>query len=155
MPMASASRVGVGVSIPLIFADCKEQCNTDLCSLHKDMKLPNWQIGRMSDDKNGGPNYLRMWREYRRMTQEELASACIPPTTGSVISLLEEGERGLSLKWLRRLAPALKTRPGWLADMNPENLDTRALEMLESVPADKREQIIQIIETFTGNGTEG
>lgn len=65
----------------------------------------------METSKNGGPNYLRQWREYRRMTQEELTGAMDPPTTGSVISLLEDGERGLSLKWLRRLAPALRTRP--------------------------------------------
>lgn len=102
----------------------------------------------METDKNGGPNYLRAWREFREMTQEELAAKCVPPTTGSVISLLEEGERGLSLKWLRRLAPALKTRPGFLADFNPQKADTRTLEMLESVPDEKKEQVLRIVRTF-------
>lgn len=102
----------------------------------------------MAEDKNGGPNYLRAWREFMRMTQEELAAACDPPTTGSVISLLEEGERGLSLKWLRRLAPALKTRPGFLADFNPNDVDTRTLEMISRLDAGQKEQVGKIIATF-------
>ena len=88
------------------------------------------------------------------MTQEDLAAACDPPTTGSVISLLEEGDRGLSLKWLRRLAPALKTRPGFLADYNPQDADTRTLELMESVPAEQRAQVEQIIRTFVRTGTD-
>ena len=98
---------------------------------------------------NGGPNHLRAWREYRGMTQEELGAAIEPPTTGSVISLLEEGKRGLSLKWLRRLAPALNVRPGFLADYDPGDLDTRALEMIESIPDDQKQQAVSILETFT------
>lgn len=82
------------------------------------------------------------------MTQEELAETVVPPTTGSVISLLEDGDRGLSLKWLRRLAPALRTRPGFLADYDPNNLDTRALEMIEELPAEQKEQAVKILETF-------
>lgn len=89
------------------------------------------------------------------MTQEELAAACTPPTTGSVISLLEEGDRGLSLKWLRRLAPALKTRPGFIADRSPKDADTRTLELMESVPDDKREQIEEIIRTFVRKSGKG
>ena len=109
----------------------------------------------MTDDKNGGPNYLRQWREYRKMTQEQLAGECDPPTTGSVISLLEEGERGLSLKWLRRLAPALKTRPGHLADINPLDVDTLTLELIDAIPADKRDQAAAILRTFLKDGTDG
>lgn len=89
------------------------------------------------------------------MTQEELANACEPKTTGSVISLLEDGERGLSLKWLRRLAPPLRTRAGWLADINPLEADTLTLELAERVPDDKREQVRRIIETFIKDGTNG
>jgi DNA-binding XRE family transcriptional regulator len=64
------------------------------------------------DDKNGGPNYLRAWREYHRMTQAELAAKV--GTNANMIGYLEDGQRALSLKWLRRLAPALKTRPLFL-----------------------------------------
>lgn len=159
MPAASAMPVGVIVSMPAIFANCKDLVKgvsrVKVCSLPEDTFAKCVQNGSMSDDKNGGPNFLRQWREYRRMTQEALAAECVPPTTGSVISLLEEGERGLSLKWLRRLAPALRTRPGWLADLNPLEADTRTLELVEAVPQDQREQVNRILETFVKNGTDG
>lgn len=109
----------------------------------------------MEEDKNGGPNRLRAWREFMRMTQEELGAACIPPTTGSVISLLEEGERGLSLKWLRRLAPALKTRPGFLIEYDPNDADTRTLEMISHLEPSQRVQVERIIQTFLKDGTNG
>lgn len=89
-----------------------------------------------------------------KMTQEELAAACDPPTTGSVISLLEEGERGLSLKWLRRLAPALKTRAGFLADFNPNDADTRTLEMISRLESDQKDQVERIVATFLRAGND-
>lgn len=155
MPIASASLVGVICSMSANFADCKGIGKNNLCSCAKDWNFPALQTAEMADDKNGGPNYLRQWREYRQMTQEQLASACEPPTTGSVISLLEEGERGLSLKWLRRLAPALNTKPGWLADVNPLTADTLTLELVEAIPDDKREQVAAILRTFLKDGTGG
>lgn len=112
------------------------------------------QNAMMANDKNGGPNHLRAWREFMEMTQEELAAACEPPTTGSVISLLEEGERGLSLKWLRRLAPALKTRPGFLADLDPRSADTKTQEMISKLEPDQLEQVQQIISTFLKAGND-
>jgi hypothetical protein len=72
-----------------------------------------------------------------------------------VISLLEEGERGLSLKWLRRLAPPLKTRPGFIADVDPTRADTRTLELIEAIPDESRDQVNAILETFVRNGTSG
>ena len=73
------------------------------------------------------PNFLRAWREYRGMTQAKLAEAV--DTTGAVISLLEAGERGLSDKWLRRLAPVLGTTPGHLLDMDPHDVDHDLIEV--------------------------
>ncbi len=66
-------------------------------------------------------NYLRAWREHRGLTQAKLAEAV--GTTGAVISLLESGERGLSDKWLRKLAPVLRTRPGHLLEVDPADVD--------------------------------
>ena len=78
------------------------------------------------------PNFLRAWREYRRLTQAKLAEAV--DTTGAVISLLEAGERGLSDKWLRRLAPVLGTTPGNLLDMDPHDVDHDIFEIINSMP---------------------
>ena len=149
MPATSAIDVGVIVSMPSNFADCKARVKTVRCSLSEDCKGRGAHDAQMADDKNGGPNHLRAWREFMKLTQEELAAACEPPTTGSVISLLEEGERGLSLKWLRRLAPALKTRPGFIADYDPRDADTRLLELIANIPQEDKEQVEEIIRTFT------
>ena len=93
------------------------------------------------------PNNLRAWREFRELTQDELAA--LIGTNGSVISLLESGARGLSLKWLLRLAPALKTTPGLLLDHDPTDLDTGILEIWGQVPSDQRPLAKQILTNFT------
>lgn len=94
-------------------------------------------------------HYLREWREYRKMTQEELALAVRPATNASVISLLESGDRGLSNKWLERLAPALGTKKGFILDMNPYETDTAILEIWGLVPEDDKPRLRGIMEAFT------
>lgn len=91
-------------------------------------------------------NHLRAWREFRRLTQEQLAERV--GTAGNVVGLLESGERGLSHKWLLKLAPALDTTPGFLLDHDPNNLDTSFLDACLSVPEEARPQVLAIIETF-------
>jgi transcriptional regulator with XRE-family HTH domain len=92
-------------------------------------------------------NFLRAWREYRRMTQAQLAESV--DTTGAVISLLEAGHRGLSDKWLRKLAPVLGTSPGHLLDVDPNDVSSDILEIWAGVPENSREQVLNIIKTFT------
>lgn len=96
------------------------------------------------------PNYLQAWRLHRRMTQEQLAEAV--GTTGAVISLLEGGGRQLSAKWLRRLAPALGTTPGFLLDHHPEDIPTDMLDVWSKIPEPNRAQALQIMETFKRTG---
>jgi transcriptional regulator with XRE-family HTH domain len=113
-----------------------------------------WQFAGMdSDDKNGGPNNLRAWRVHRKMTQQALADAV--GTTANMIQYLEAGERALSLKWLRRLAPALDTTVGHLADHAPE--DAQEAEVLDfwakRLDRDQRRQLVRIAEALTKTGT--
>lgn len=84
------------------------------------------------------------------MTQENLGEQI--GTTGNVISQLESGVRGLSHKWLVKLAPALGTTPGFLLDHDPNHLDTSYLDAALSVPTDKRKQALEILETFKRAG---
>jgi transcriptional regulator with XRE-family HTH domain len=74
-------------------------------------------------------NHLRAWREYRRLTAEELAQ--LIGTRASVIQALEADAGALSSKWLRRLAPALRTEPGFLQDIDPSVASTSTLQRLE------------------------
>ena len=86
------------------------------------------------------------------MTQEQLAEAV--GTTKAVISNIENGERGLSHKWLLRLAPALGTTPGFLLDHDPNELDTAFLEAAMQVAPEDRGQALQILRTFKKTGTD-
>ncbi|MEO8811606.1 MAG: helix-turn-helix transcriptional regulator [Caulobacteraceae bacterium] len=91
-------------------------------------------------------NFLRAWREHRHLTQAALAEAV--GTTGAVISLLESGERGLSDKWLRRLAPVLATRPGHLLELDPADVSNEILDIWAEIPEDRREQARDVLKAF-------
>jgi transcriptional regulator with XRE-family HTH domain len=94
-----------------------------LCRSH------NARMGKKSSKP--AANHLRAWREFRRLSQDQLAE--MVNTKGNVIGLLESGERGLSDKWLRKLAPALGTRPGFLLEFSPYEVDPGFLmEMIET-----------------------
>ena len=114
-----------------------------------------WQSVIMDDDqtdKNGGPNFLRQWREFRGMTQEELAAKV--DTNANMIGYLEGGKRGLSAKWLRKLAPALDTAPGMILDHDPHLLDSDIVEIWMTASSRQRRQIADIAKTILKTGTD-
>lgn len=106
-----------------------------------------------SGDKNGGPNYLRAWRLFRKLTQEQLAARV--ETNANMIQYLETGERGLSAKWLRRLAPALDTTPGLLLEHDPHELDSDILDIWLHGDARQKRQLAEIAKALVKTGTEG
>lgn len=59
---------------------------------------------------------IREVRKARRMTLEDVARACTPPTTPQTIGRLETGMRTVSLGWLNRIAAALGVSPTDLVD---------------------------------------
>lgn len=91
-------------------------------------------------------NHLRAWREFRGLTQAQLAE--LVDTTDNVISMLESGERQLSSKWLMRLAPVLKTRAGFLLEFAPEDADLSILEAIVDVPENRKAEALQILKVF-------
>jgi transcriptional regulator with XRE-family HTH domain len=84
------------------------------------------------------------------MTQEQLAVAV--GTDKGVISLLESGSRGLSDKWLRRLAPILETSPGHLLDHDPENLPTDIIDIWSRIADDDKPTAKRVLESFRKTG---
>jgi transcriptional regulator with XRE-family HTH domain len=94
------------------------------------------------------PNHLKAWREFRRMTQEELAAAA--KTSASQISMLESGERGLTHKWALKLAPILKTNPGHLFDTDPSELDNDVFDIWASIDKRDRARALGVLKQFTG-----
>jgi transcriptional regulator with XRE-family HTH domain len=101
---------------------------------------------------NKSVNHLRAWREYRKMTQDDLAAKI--GTAGNVISLLESGGRRLSDKWLYKLAPALDTRPGFLLEFDPNDVDQEILEAyLKLSPSAKKQAAQMLLVLATGTNS--
>lgn len=96
--------------------------------------------------KSDGPNHLKAWRKHRRLTQQELADRLDPPTTKQVIQAIESGARGLSDKWLRKLAPALGTSPGFLLDHDPTDVATDFLDVWAQVPDDRKAEALEMLQ---------
>lgn len=114
----------------------------------------NCDILVMADsDKNGGPNHLQAWREFRGLTQQQLADAV--ETNQNMIGYLESGERGLSAKWLRRLAPALKTQPGFILEHDPFTLPTDIVEIWINASDAERRQLVSVAKAVVRTGTDG
>jgi transcriptional regulator with XRE-family HTH domain len=59
---------------------------------------------------------IREVRRARKMTLDEVAKACVPPTTPQTIGRLETGTRTVSVGWLNRIAAALSVEASDLVD---------------------------------------
>jgi len=55
---------------------------------------------------------IREVRRARKLTLEDVARRCDPPTTPQTIGRLETGARTVSVGWLNRIAAALEVAPG-------------------------------------------
>lgn len=121
----------------------------DFLSRGKVHGLPRDRLTRVPDTVDmaqPGDNHLKAWRKFRKMTQQQLADAIEPPTTKQVIQAIESGQRGLSDKWLRRLAPALGTTPGFLLDYDPERLPTNFLDIWNEVPDERKSEALEMLQ---------
>ena len=59
---------------------------------------------------------IREVRRARKMTLDDVAKACDPPTTPQTIGRLETGTRTVSVGWLNRIAAALGVEASDLVD---------------------------------------
>ena len=108
------------------------------CCLSHNANMP-YDFEDDDQDKNGGPNHLRAWMKYRRMKGIALAKALdISP---GMVSDLVNSNRALSAKWLRRIAPHLKTTPGLLLDHDPFELDSDIIDIWTSAGLREKQQI--------------
>lgn len=152
MPAASTSSLGVWVAMPSLSQIVTKRASPNFHSLCGERPITNCDSGGMADgDKNGGPNFLKMWREFRNLTQQELADRV--DTNANMIGYLESGERGLSAKWLRKLAPALDTTPGMLLDHDPRELDSDIIDIWAHAGNRERRQLSDIAKTIVRTGT--
>lgn len=113
-----------------------------VCIQSNDFRLAMAHTANMAEERN----YLRQWRELKRLSQDELAEAA--GTTKGVISLLENEKRPLSSKWLRKFAEILGTQPGYILDLDPTEMDPEIFKAWQSVRKEDRAQVLRILSTF-------
>jgi transcriptional regulator with XRE-family HTH domain len=153
MPVASTNAFGDGLSMKPLSQIVTSNASPIFHNLCGAIGITECDIVRMATDKNGGPNYLKAWREFRGLTQAELAEKL--DTNANMIGYLESGERGLSAKWLRKLAPALDTTPGLLLDHDPAELDSDIIDIWAHADRRQKAQLSEIAKTLTRTGTSG
>jgi transcriptional regulator with XRE-family HTH domain len=151
MPTASLSSLGDGLTIRPLSQTVINNASPFFHNLCGVAQFTECDTPGMDSDKNGGPNHLRAWREFRSLTQSELAEKV--DTNANMIGYLESGERGLSAKWLRRLAPALRTTPGMLLDHDPNDLPSDIHDIWVKGTERERRQITEIARTLVKTGT--
>lgn len=92
--------------------------------------------------------FLKQWRVYRGMTQEELAAA-VGWSVGN-ISQLERALQGYSDEGLAALASALKCTPGQILDVDPT--DDQSIWSLYARAKPRQQQILlETAKDFVGD----
>lgn len=95
-------------------------------------------------------HFVRQWREYRGLTQEQLAERV--GVTAGTISQLETGRINYRQPLLEALADELHIRPGDLLNVDPTK-DDAMWSIWETLEPAQRRQAFQIIETFKKTGS--
>lgn len=85
------------------------------------------------------------------MTQQQLADAI--GTSKTVISEMERDNLQLPPKWLRKIAPVLRTQPGHILDHDPETLDSDIIDIWSHIDQRDREQAVRVLRSFVKTGT--
>jgi transcriptional regulator with XRE-family HTH domain len=148
MPVASTTCLMVGLVTP----PCSHMTDTNSSGkVRLSANALRNELSYIPDVTERPPHYLREWRKFRGMTQQELADAL--DTSKSVISDMERGELQLSPKWLRRIAPILKTQPGHILDYDPAQVDTDIIDIWSRIDATDRDQAVRVLRSFVKTGT--
>jgi transcriptional regulator with XRE-family HTH domain len=87
---------------------------------------------------------IRDVRRARKMTLDDVARACVPPTTPQTIGRLETGTRTVSVGWLNRIAAALGVEASDLVHTGQERAEIEVAAVLgaNGAVAPKRSSII-------------
>lgn len=91
--------------------------------------------------------FLKQWRIYRGLTQEQLAERTGLSVSG--ISQLENGKQGYSDESLELLADALNCEPGHILNVDPTKEDA-IWSIWERAKPGERQQIIAVAKALIG-----
>lgn len=95
--------------------------------------------------------FLKQWREYRGLTQEQLAER-VGWSVGN-ISQLERGLQGYSDEGLALLAEALQCTPGQILDVDPAD-DNAIWSLWERARPAQRNALLEVAKGMVRTGTE-
>src|SRR5918997_3780757 len=86
---------------------------------------------------------IREVRRARKMTLQDVADRCDPPTTPQTIGRLETGTRTVSVGWLNRIAKALGVEAADLVQLpDREDIPVAALLGHDGAHAPRREGVV-------------
>ncbi|MBV8687389.1 MAG: helix-turn-helix transcriptional regulator [Alphaproteobacteria bacterium] len=86
---------------------------------------------------------IREVRRAKKLTLQEVADRCDPPTTPQTIGRLETGTRTVSVGWLNRIATALGVEAGDLVRLpHREDVPVAALLAHDGAHAPRREAVV-------------
>ncbi len=94
---------------------------------------------------------IREVRRARGMTLDDVAKACIPPTTAQTIGRLETGTRTVSVDWLNRIAAALGVTAADLVKL-PRRADIPVAAILDAGGAHAPRHAATIVPPSAGAG---
>lgn len=100
-------------------------------------------------------HFLREWRKYRGLTQEQLAERI--DVTAGAISQLENGIINYTQPTIEALAYALSCEPGDILSRDPR-LDDAISELrtlLQAVDRDDQKKALRVLREMLGTGTNG
>lgn len=111
------------------------------------------QYGRdmNADRKKNRPTYIRQWRKFRHLTQEQLADRV--GVTQATIANVERGKRAYTQSLLEALADALMCGPADLLMRDPAQPDA-IWSIWDQIPVQDRPQAMRVLRSFKKNGTD-
>ena len=96
-------------------------------------------------------NSIRSVRRAKRLTLDDVAARCVPPTTAQTIGRLETGTRTLSLGWLNRIAAALDVEARDLVQLPDEDvLSVAAIISNDGAHAPTQEETLPALRAEAG-----
>lgn len=102
--------------------------------------------------------YAAAWRDYRKITQQELADE-VGSSRGQISDLETGAKTRYNRDWVAKFADALNVRPGFLIDVNPFTMwehSARLSETIMRLPPEDRNAVLDMAERLASRtGTEG
>jgi|SRR6185369_17156591 len=95
--------------------------------------------------------FIKQWREYRNLTQDELAERL--ETSKASISRIEGGQQAYTQDFLEACADALMTDPASLLMRNPAD-EEAVWSLWDKAKVGERQMIEEIVRTVVKTGTK-